>query len=1007
MLEILTGPFHPSLEQAFVERLRELKKDDPLAPVCIVAPSLRLATRLKELALEAFPQGVAALHFHHLMSFARLAAGDAAPVQDDLVLEKLVARIVARDFPNARYLSGVPESPGRARFILHLLMELREGGLDPGDSYRALQEGELGSEDPLKLGEVFALLQAYETELARRDWMDRAGMVRLAAERAPQSAQLGAFREIIYYGFLELVQVQIDLFHAVARNFAARLFYPLEAGNPGYAFTQSFYTEVLAGAAASRRDLDPNLRTRNLFAGGQVEARIVHASGPRDEVWACAKQILKWRQEGVPFDQIGVVARSLEPYEIHVESLFRENRIPHSAGDSVLPERHPYVSAVRALLTLADGEFPRDAMMDLLSSPHFRCPEPPEAVLWDMLTRARGIGRGADEWRRRLPPEGEFVLERGARDERRSFRVGARQVRLLRESVERLLTRAVPPEAVGWLRYADWLAELLDELLDPLGSEEVASSVRDAFAGLARLETIGEAPSPTELRETALRCLADARKPAGRGGGVRVVDVMSARGLAFRKLWVLGLNERVFPRFILEDPFVRDAVRARIAARLGPRLPQKLRGYDEERLLFTLLAASCEELVLSWQRSDDQGRVQVKSLFLREAVGREDQVPRRPAERLRAVDVLHLTRKEAALRAALSARNVELLARDADLERGLEFLERIESARTAGACDGRIGIRGHGETVSPTALETFATCPFKYFSERVMNLEELDEPELELQTSALEEGEIYHAFLQRFWERLDGRVPASIEEAAPLFETTLREVFDQLPGARTIRHPLLWEIERSRMRAVLEAAVRHDMAARGGFHPWRFELEIQADLGVGVRVKGILDRLDLRPDGAFRVIDYKRSWSKNRYPWKTMATGVLEHGRYFQPPLYFLLAEKFLEKQGKPPKRAESCSGYLFLRELAEGEPAQLWLEGDFWKHEKAFFGILGRVLGSMDRGEFVLRADPQHCAACAMSVVCRKQHGPTRRRADRFHGGAHGGDALRLRSGQGVRGEK
>src|SRR3972149_230257 len=69
--------------------------------------------------------------------------------------------------------------------------------------------------------------------------------------------------------------------------------------------------------------------------------------------------------------------------------------------------------------------------------------------------------------------------------------------------------------------------------------------------------------------------------------GVRVLDAMAARGLAFRVLFVLGLNESVFPRVIREDAFLRDRERRVLETSLGYKIPEKLGGGDGEGLLFS------------------------------------------------------------------------------------------------------------------------------------------------------------------------------------------------------------------------------------------------------------------------------------------------------------------------------------------------------------------------------------------------------------------------------------
>ena len=979
MLHVAHGPFHPSLEAAFIARLRELKKGDPLAPIAVVAPSARLANRLKELALEAFPGGVAAVQFHHLMSFARLAAGAVPPVEDEYLLERLVGDLVAREFDKSIYLNHAAGSPKLARPLLDLLLELREGAVDPDIAYAALGEKLLGEDDLVKLGEIFALLKAYESELRRREWTDRAEIVRRAAERAPEAAELAAFKEIVYYGVVELVQVQIDLLRAVSQSYPTRLFYPW-IKRPEYAFAEEFFVQVVVPLAGTQEALDPG-------PGVHVRPEVIHASGARDEVWAAAKRILEWRAEGVPFHEMGVVARTLTPYAATIDTVFRDHRIPFTSSARRPLDGDPYVAAAKTLLTLADEEFSRAAVLDLLSSPHFRHAGKADPVLWDAMSRVLGIGRGSAEWRRRLPQGGAWVRKRGERDDEVEFEVPADQVESFRKSVELLLDRATPPLDSTWPEYAAWALALFRDFLLP---GDATAGVRDAFARLVDLGRVAGAVSAADRRDMALRLLADLKAPLGSGSGVNVLDAMAARGLPHRRLIVLGLNERDFPRFIIEDPFVRDSVRSRIANRLGPRLPSKLKGYDEERLLFALLKESARErLVLSWQRSDDRGRTRVRSTFLGEdGTG----VPRPPAERYASVAATLLTRKEASILESLTGDATRVAsalrafgADAAGFKRRAGFLEQIDQDRTPGTRDGCLSIRLPERVLSPTALETFATCPFQYFAGRVLRLRPLDEPEEERETSAMEEGRLMHGFLEEFHRRLKGRLPPTPAGAQPEFDSAIAAAFAKLESERSIRHPLVWEAEKAEIRRLLEAAVAWDLANLDGFVPSRFEEGLQGEIQVGrlkLRVAGFVDRLDLRPDGAFRVIDYKRSRSQK---YNSLMSSGVKSGRYCQPPLYFLLAEKVLKAEGFPVAPAVSKSGYLFLRELAEGEKGEMWLDGGLGDAGADFADRLGRSLASIAHGEFVVRPG-DHCKHCDFRTSCRKQHTPTRLRAERFH---------------------
>jgi ATP-dependent helicase/nuclease subunit B len=577
-----------------------------------------------------------------------------------------------------------------------------------------------------------------------------------------------------------------------------------------------------------------------------------------------------------------------------------------------------------------------------------------------------GIGHGADEWRRRLGarPDEDWVLQRGERAGEKPFVFPAAERSLFWGAVRALLEAPPPPErGAGWRAFSEWALERHRRFLEP------DPRVEGAVARLAELDGLAlERPD-----ETLLEALAELSEPLGGAAGVQVLDAMAARGLSFRALVVLGMNERVFPRFILEDAFLRDAVRSRIEHRLGPRIPRRLRGNDEERLLYELLLGSADEVVLSHQRSDEKGRLQSPSAFL--PGGDLEQVPRRPADRLRSRPLELLTPREASIRTGAG----EALGRAMGWEvgplvRGIAFLEAIDARGAPGPYDGRIDARGYWNAVaahglSPSALERLAECPFRYFASRMLDLEELEEPEAEEMLSPIEIGQIYHGVLEQYYQYGD-------------LESRLEEGFERFEGTRSIRYPVLWEVEKERIRRVLRALVDSDDLSF--YSPSRFEEELRAEipLEVGgrgtVAFRGFVDRMDLGPDNAFRVVDYKKS--KGKYGLR-METGVFEKGRYLQPPLYFMLAQSALGEVDL----ARSRFSFYFLEEVLKGEAWEMALDGRAWAERRdEFEARLKALLETLARGDFVIRPG-QACRTCEIRTACRKSHYPTRRRAEEF----------------------
>jgi hypothetical protein len=137
---------------------------------------------------------------------------------------------------------------------------------------------------------------------------------------------------------------------------------------------------------------------------------------------------------------------------------------------------------------------------------------------------------------------------------------------------------------------------------------------------------------------------------------------MEARGDSFRALFLIGLKEGVFPRAIREDPLLSDDLRRLLRDPGGYWILPKREGYDEEKLLFALLAGSARErLYLLYSRSREDGRAEVPSLYLRElaraaGLSLEDaeRVPRPPLEKWEGEK--GLTEREAGLSDMLQGR---------------------------------------------------------------------------------------------------------------------------------------------------------------------------------------------------------------------------------------------------------------------------------------------------------------------------------------------------------------
>jgi ATP-dependent helicase/nuclease subunit B len=422
-----------------------------------------------------------------------------------------------------------------------------------------------------------------------------------------------------------------------------------------------------------------------------------------------------------------------------------------------------------------------------------------------------------------------------------------------------------------------------------------------------------------------------------RSGQVFVAPVDSARGLSFDVVFIPGLAERIFPQKLREDPLLPDDVRRA----LSPALETNDQRLAAERLALQLaVGAARTRAVLSWPRLDvEHARPRVPSFYVLEAAsaveGRllgYEALQRRaeaqgrvrlawpaPSSPEHAIDdtefdlavldeVLHG-------RGETRGRARYLLDANPHLARALrarfarwsqsgwtpsDGLVRPSAAARAALAEHHVGRR----PFSPTALELYAQCPYKFFLSTVLRLSPLEVPgELE-ELGPLEKGSMAHAVQYRLLSGLR-------DDGVTLREATLPHVFERLDRVLAeVAHETYDEfvpaIERvwldgvETLRADLREWLRR-ATADVDWAPWRFELSFGLSnrdaqdpasvtepvrLVEGLQLRGSIDLVERSRRGTLRATDYKTGRAR------TSPGNVIGGGKHLQPVLYALVLEQ-------------------------------------------------------------------------------------------------------------------
>ena len=220
-------------------------------------------------------------------------------------------------------------------------------------------------------------------------------------------------------------------------------------------------------------------------------------------------------------------------------------------------------------------------------------------------------------------------------------------------------------------------------------------------------------------------------------------------------------------------------------------------------------------------------------------------------------------------------------------------------------------------TYSVSQLETYGECPYRYFSNRVLNLNITEEEETGL--TNMEIGRLAHRILFEFYDRRRNASPLSkckdpdFDEAVADLRRIARGHLDTEEVQRHLNRAdkLFWDIEVERLigghgrTGILPAFLEAERERDFEVHPRYFEVEFgpsvrseptdpqlsstEAIMVGGVSLSGRIDRIELG-NGMFVIGDYKTGSTTPKL------NDILE-GRSLQLPLYVAVVEQLLKRQ--------------------------------------------------------------------------------------------------------------
>lgn len=749
---------------------------------------------------------------------------------------------------------------------------------------------------------------------------------------------------VFIYGFHEPLPLEQDLFDTV-REHAGKTYFFVPDGIDPTIFRRRTEGEIPPAFDSS----SVRLKITGLFSEtGILPAgdffRVQTFPTRYAEVYGIAAEISWLNAAGTPPSDIVVIYPALHDNLGLIEEVFSDFSIPWNTAVGARLSRAPVVQFLAGIANLAANGYTRENIVRLIKSPFFPNGQIPGVTLYldasevDLVSRYARIDGPYPNWTKQL----DWLCQELKDPEKAKNYPGItfhsvervlEGLAILLNDLDELSKKKPLKDHIGGFKEflhrwnIPYLFKAPDELLaerENRLSQKFLSSL-DALARIAWMpadEAIDAKDFSRLISSIAEEEDTTARKD---DGGVTVLGFRESPHMQFPVVFIGGLVEGTFPSLTTRLPFTNSLENTRMGTR---SLSEILR--EEQYYFIAALLSAQKSVYLSAPLADGEKPLLTSAFFERVRMRTGDQPWPDTA------GIIPASRRTAAVRAGTDIRDEKCCAALSlipDSQEISDLVERINMERfyRRGSCDSPYdgilsdeSIRtvlaeryGPAHVYSPTSLETYASCPFEYFLNRVINLKAL--PEVEPNLSASDRGTAIHDILSTFYRqwRATGQTrvnPASLVDATDMILRIATEELDTY----SFQSPL-WDATR-----ILMLGDRH--TGPGYFERFLEQESDESDsplvpslfeysFGMGTTesddpasspepvelvspdgertafIRGRIDRIDLTPDGNFLIYDYK---SGLQHPTK----GDIEDGTALQLPLYLLAFEKITGNHG-------------------------------------------------------------------------------------------------------------
>ncbi|MFA5929016.1 MAG: PD-(D/E)XK nuclease family protein, partial [Candidatus Margulisiibacteriota bacterium] len=720
----------------------------------LIVPTLEHARRVRDLMFSRFGrQGFWALEKQVLTfdKFAKnLLAKEAQALEPCTEAAKLLLISQAIKANELEYFREVKEHKGFLRGLMELFAELKRSLIFPVDLKTLLEKAgsKMTAKEMSKAAELLTIYTSYQDLMHKEKLIEDQDLLPMLLRSGAGGIQ---DKKIYIDGFFEFTPAQEDAIKFLSGKATLTIRLPLaqeQLSYPAFKWLLPTY-EFLLNLGFQVKELPDDQRSKNeelkrlnkyLFStagdisAGEKGITVISAQGTVDQVKQTAREIKRLVASGkYRYSDVALILRNIGQFNSLLPLIFAEYQIPLNIheGEKLLDD--PLARSISELLDLLQGQGSAENLIGNLAL------EPVQQVVEkakSAMARAGSVREMNDLFKQLLKSlwgnkTAEFTL---------ADNTACKKFLAISAEFAELETRGLYP-VIGLNTYCAYLQEAME----------------DSLFSVQHLNT----------------------------DEVQIYDCHLMQQKEYKIVFICELVEKAFPQRASEDVFFKDRERRLFNELGGMRLKLMLSASDKEQLLFYLAVTRAEEkLYLCTRRADEKGREvlssyflkHVQALFLPESIGKIDSRDLKLSDKEFPLDETELWRsflqnlvsgKEEPVYLQLynyllkqsSARLSSIWQRTFLQEKRETLLPQVAAI-----------LNSKRQSYSASALEAFVACPYKYFCQYGLKIEE---PVTGLDYKA--RGSLVHKVLERFMRGEPGEEELRIiyNEESPAF---LRQV---------------------------------------------------------------------------------------------------------------------------------------------------------------------------------------------------------------------------------------